>query len=130
MRGSGVATATAAVTALLAAGAAASAALVSGPTLTQASNDAIPTNNTGTTIQDVTHVETDTFAWGPTVVAAFQVGRSSAGFGAAAIGWSTSTDGGQSWSHGLLPGLTTSSPVPDPASYPLVVNQSVAYDAR
>ena len=102
MRGLGVAMAGAVVAGLLTAGAATSAAPVSEPTLTQASNDAIATNNTGTTIQDVTQVETDTFAWGSTVVAAFQVGRTSAGFGAAAIGWSTSTDGGQSWSHGLL----------------------------
>jgi len=130
MRGLGVAMAGAVVAGLLTAGAAATATPVTAPTLTQASNDAIPTNNTGTTIQNVTQVETDTFAWGSTVVAAFQVGRTSAGFGAAAIGWSTSTDSGQSWSHGLLPGLTTSSPNPDPANYPLVVNQSVAYDAR
>jgi len=38
--------------------------------------------------------------------AAFQTGRISQA-GATAIGWATSTDGGTTWSHGFLPGLTT-----------------------
>jgi len=101
---------------------------VTTPTLQQASWGGVG-NKSGTPIQNVTRVETDTFAWGSTVVSAFQVGRSTKGYGAAAIGWATSTNDGRTWSHGLLPGLTLSSPTPNP-NYPLVVNQSVAYDAR
>lgn len=100
---------------------------VTTPTLHQVSWGGVA-NKSGTGIQNVTQVETDTFSWGTTVVSAFQAGRSSKGYGAAAIGYATSTDSGQTWSHGLLPGLTASSPTPN-ASYPLVVNQSVAYDA-
>ena len=85
-------------------------------------------NKSGTSIQSLTQVETDTFSWGSTVVSAYQAGRSTKGFGAAAIGFSTSTDSGRTWTAGLLPGLTASSPSPN-TSYPLVVNQSVAYDA-
>src|SRR5690348_3724783 len=39
---------------------------------------------------------------GKTIVATFQVGRIYDG-GASDIGWSTSTNGGQSWKHGELP---------------------------
>ncbi len=98
------------------------------PSLQQASKGGVA-NHSGTRIFNVTQLETDTFSWGSTVVATFQSGRSAKGSGAAAIGWATSTDDGGTWSHGLLPGLTASSPTPN-ASYPLVVNQSVAYDAR
>jgi hypothetical protein len=54
-----------------------------------------------------TEVEPDIVSWGSTLVGAFQVGRIAAG-GAADIGWATSTDNGAHWSHGYLPGLTTS----------------------
>jgi hypothetical protein len=73
-----------------------------------------------------TEVEPDTFASGSTIVSAFQVGRIPNG-GAAAIGWSTSSDGGTTWSHGLLPGLTKAAPVPGP--YDRGTDASVAYDA-
>ena len=43
---------------------------------------------------------------GSTLVAAFQTGRIAPG-GATDIGWATSTDGGTTWTHGFLPGLTT-----------------------
>ncbi len=45
-------------------------------------------------------------ASGSTLVAPFQTGRISPG-GATNIGWATSTDGGTTWTHGFLPGLTT-----------------------
>src|SRR4051794_35488609 len=51
------------------------------------------------------NVEPDSFSNGSTIVAAFQVGRIFDG-GACAIGFSTSTNNGASWTSGLLPGLT------------------------
>ena len=76
--------------------------------------------------QHATEVEPHMVANGTTLVAAFQTGRISAG-GATDIGWATSTDGGTTWSHGFLPGLTKgegSGPY-DAASDPVV-----AYDAK
>jgi hypothetical protein len=74
-----------------------------------------------------TEVEPDTFAFGSTIVSAFQVGRIYGG-GADAIGWSTSTDGGANWTPGLLPSLTKASTPPGP--YDRGTDASVAYDAR
>ncbi len=51
------------------------------------------------------NVEPDTFSYGSTIVAAFQVGRIYDG-GACAIGFATSTDNGLTWTDGLLPGIT------------------------
>jgi hypothetical protein len=76
--------------------------------------------------QHATEVEPHMFANGQTLVATFQTGRIPLG-GATDIGWATSTDGGSSWSHGFLPGLTKgegSGPY-DAASDPVV-----AYDAK
>jgi hypothetical protein len=69
--------------------------------LTQVSSDPF----TNTTSQHRTEVEPDTFAFGSTIVSAFQVGRFFDG-GGSAIGFATSTDGGATWSNGFLPGLT------------------------
>jgi hypothetical protein len=74
--------------------------------------------------QHATEVEPDTFAFGSTIVSAFQVGRIFSG-GAADIGFATSTDGGATWTNGFLPGITmfqggTFSAASDP---------SVAFDA-
>ena len=57
-----------------------------------------------------THVEPDSFSFGNTLVAVYQVGRSpgSRGGAAAANGWSTTRDGGRTWRSGLLPALTQS----------------------
>jgi len=68
--------------------------------------------------QHETEVEPSAFAWGSTIVSAFQVGRFSDG-GAAAIGWATSTDGGSRWRHGTIP----------TAPYSRVSDSVVAYDA-
>jgi hypothetical protein len=79
------------------------------------------------TSQHATEVEPDTASWGSTVVAVFQVGRIADG-GAANIGWATSRNGGRTWNHGFLPGLT---PASKPAgSWPRISDPSVAYDAR
>src|SRR5437763_13548981 len=92
------------------------------PFVTTISTDTL----TNTASQHHTEVEPDTFAFGTTEVAAFQVGRIYNG-GAGAIGWATSTDGGATWTNGLLPGLTTSAPVPGP--YSRATDPAVAYDA-
>src|SRR3989440_4612557 len=79
--------------------------------------------------QHKTQVEPDTFAFGNTIVAAFQSGRFFDG-GASNIGFATSTDGGQTWTHGFLPGTTIFATPPGPDKYHRVSDPSVAYDAR
>jgi RTX calcium-binding nonapeptide repeat (4 copies) len=76
--------------------------------------------------QHATEVEPDTFAFGSTVVSVFQVGRAFDG-GAVAIGFSTSRDAGATWTNGLLPGVSDSSPRPGPADR--ASDPVVAYDA-
>lgn len=76
--------------------------------------------------QHATEVEPDSFAFGNTDVAAFQVGRIEDG-GATAIGVATSTDGGSHWRSGLLPGLTAFSPAP--GTDPRASDPSVGFDA-
>jgi hypothetical protein len=61
---------------------------------------------TNATSQHATEVEPDSYVFGSTIIAAFQVGRISDG-GAADIGYAISTDGGATWQSGLLPGITT-----------------------
>ena len=60
---------------------------------------------TDTDAQHKTEVEPDSYSWGPTMVAAFQVARVVDG-GGADLGFSTTTDGGKTWTYGYLPGLT------------------------
>jgi hypothetical protein len=55
--------------------------------------------------QHMTEVEPGAFAYGSTIVTAFQVGRVYSG-GGADVGWATSTNAGISWTNGYLPGLT------------------------
>jgi len=76
--------------------------------------------------QHNTEINPDSFSWGSTVVATYQVGRFNAGGSAADIGWATSTNGGSSWQSGLLPSLTASSTPVGP--YPRAVDANVAYD--
>ena len=76
--------------------------------------------------QHATEVEPDSFAFGNTVVATFQVGRVESG-GATAIGIATSVDGGTHWRSGLLPGVTSFSP--QPGQDPRASDPSVAFDA-
>ena len=98
-------------------------AYAAGGTLTKISSDPY----TNPTSNHKTEVEPDTFAFGNTVVSAFQVGRFFDG-GASNIGFATSTNGGETWTHGFLPSSTvfaTPAGVYDRASDP-----SVAYDAK
>jgi hypothetical protein len=69
--------------------------------LTRVSRDTF----TNPTSQHQTEVEPDTFAFGQTIVSAFQVGRFFDG-GGSAIGFATSTNGGATWTNGSLPGIT------------------------
>jgi hypothetical protein len=75
--------------------------------------------------QHQTEVEPDTVAAGSTIVSVFQVGRVFRG-GASNIGWATSTNGGATWSHGYLPGITGNAGGP----FGRASDPSVAYDAR
>jgi hypothetical protein len=76
--------------------------------------------------QHESEVEPDSFTFGRTTVAVFQVGRRFDG-AATNIGFAVTTDDGKTWRSGLLPGLTVASVPPGPharASDPVV-----AYDA-
>src|SRR5436305_13026594 len=82
---------------------------------------------TNTTSQHATELEPDTFAFGGTVVATFQVGRFFNG-GASDIGFVRSGNGGASWdAPGFLPGMTFTSGASSP--YERVSDPSVAYDS-
>jgi hypothetical protein len=78
------------------------------------------------TSQHQTEVEPDAFAYGNTIVAAFQVARIYSG-GGADIGFATSKDGGQTWTNGYLPGLTQWY---QGGSNSAASDASVAYDAK
>jgi len=108
----------------------ASSAFAGGVMLKQISSDPF-TNTTaidGVAVFHKTQEEPDTFAFGSTIVSAFQVARFHNG-GADDIGWATSTDGGKSWTHGFLPGLTfQGGDLTSP--YERVSDASVAFDAR
>ena len=77
--------------------------------------------------QHETEVEPDSFTYGPTTVATFQVGRR---FGGAAtnIGYAVTKDDGRTWTRGLLPGLTTASVPAGPHSN--ASDPVVAHDAK
>jgi hypothetical protein len=89
--------------------------------LTQVSSDPY----TDSQAQHRTEVEPDTFSFGSTIVSTFQVGRVFGG-GSSNIGFATSSDGGATWTHGFLPGITTNAGGP----YGQASDASVAYDAR
>src|SRR5580704_15323981 len=91
-------------------------------TLTQISTDpfTVPPG------QHATEVEPHMLANGSTLVSAFQTGRIAPG-GATAIGWATSTDGGSTWTHGFLPGLTVGN---GSGPYSAASDPAVAYDAK
>jgi hypothetical protein len=80
----------------------------------RASNDPFRTGES----QHATEVEPDSFAFGKTMVAVFQVGRVFDG-GAHAIGFAVSRDAGRTWKRGFLPGLV-----------PRASDPSVVYDRR
>jgi BNR repeat-like domain len=81
--------------------------------------------------QHSTEVEPHMLANGTTLVAAFQVGRiprnAAPRGGATDIGWATSTDGGTTWTHGSLPGLTKGEGT---GPYDAASDPVVAFDAK
>jgi hypothetical protein len=91
-------------------------------TLVKLSTD--PFHNTAS--EHRTEVEPDTFAFGSTVVSTFQVARVFGG-GGADIGFATSTDGGTTWTHGSLPGLTVDY---KGGTFASASDPSVVYDAK
>jgi hypothetical protein len=95
---------------------------VTAPQLVPLSSD--PYTTTGS--QHATEVEPDTLSIGATMVSVFQVGRFTNG-GSNDIGWVTTTDSGQTWAHGFLPGITTSQ---GGGTWARVSDPSVAYDAK
>lgn len=76
--------------------------------------------------QHATEVEPHVLSNGTTLVAGFQTGRIAPG-GATAIGFSTSTDGGVTWTNGFLPGLTTGF---GGGPYNAASDAAVAFDAK
>lgn len=76
-----------------------------------------------------TEVEPDIFGWGNTLVSTFHVARrpGSIGWGSGGIGFATSTDGGTTWKHGDLPGLTVNY---KDGKFGAAADPSVAYDAK
>jgi BNR repeat protein len=74
--------------------------------------------------QHETAVEPDDFAWGTTVVAAFQLGRRESG-AAANIGTAVSTDAGRTWRRSVLPGVTVNAGGTETAAS----DPTVGYDA-
>jgi len=74
--------------------------------------------------QHETAVEPENFAFGNTVVAAFQLGRRDGG-AAANIGTAVSHDGGRTWQRAVLPGVTVNAGGPETAAS----DPTVAYDA-
>src|SRR4029453_8690682 len=79
--------------------------------------------------QHATEVEPDTFAFGATVLATYQVGRFFDG-GSTDIGYARSMDGGATWdTASFLPGMTfTSGDTSSP--FERVSDPSVAYDPK
>ena len=76
--------------------------------------------------QHATIAEPDSYAFGSTVVAAYQAGRFRDG-GAVNIGWATSRDSGRTWRSGTLPSLTVRSRPAGP--WARASDPAVAYDA-
>jgi hypothetical protein len=91
------------------------------PGLTQVSTDPF----TNTSSQHATEVEPDTFAFGNTIVASSQVGRFNNG-GGSDINFMTSTNGGSTWTSGMLPGITV---FQGGGTWARVSDPSVAFDS-
>ena len=89
--------------------------------LTQLSQDTF----TNPSSQHATEVEPSAFTWGSTIVTAFQVARIYGG-GGADIGFAASTDSGQTWTNGYLPGITV---FQGNGTYQAASDAAVAYDA-
>jgi hypothetical protein len=76
-----------------------------------------------------TEVEPHTFSYGSTIVGTYHVARrpGSIGWGSADIGFSTSTNGGSTWTYGYLPGMTINY---KGGTFGATADPAVAYDAK
>ncbi len=90
--------------------------------LTQISTDTF----TNTTSQHETEVEPASYSFGNTIVSTFQVGRFTDG-GSSDIGFSTSTNGGTTWTNGNLPGITK---IEGTGNYDRASDTSVVYNVK
>jgi hypothetical protein len=94
---------------------------------------AVPMNTISTdpyinpTSHHQTEVEPDTYSFGSTVVAAFQVGRFNNG-GASNLGYATSTNSGATWVHGFMPATTVYATPAGP--WARISDPSVTYDVK
>ncbi len=79
-----------------------------------------------TTSAHATEVEPATYSNGLTIVTAFQIGRFTDG-GSSDLGFSTSKDGGSTWTFGNLPGVTK---LEGSGTYDRASDPSVVYDAK
>ena len=82
--------------------------------------------STNSDSQHETAVEPDSFAFGSTIVTAFQLGRRAQG-AAASIGTAVSYDAGRTWLRSSLPSVTVNSQPPGPET--AASDPAVAYDA-
>lgn len=90
--------------------------------LTRLSAD--PYTNKGA--EHATEVEPDIYAHGSTIVTVFQTGRFGSG-GSDDIGWATSIDGGTTWQHGFLPGITVHQ---NGGAWQRVSDPAIGYDPK
>jgi hypothetical protein len=81
---------------------------------------------TNTAAEHATEIEPDIYSHGSTIVAVFQTGRFASG-GSDDIGFATSTNGGSTWQHGFLPGITTHQ---GGGVWARVSDPAVAYDPK
>ena len=80
---------------------------------------------TNSTSNHRTEIEPDTYAYGTTIVAAYQAGRFFDG-GSSNNGWATSADNGHTWKYGFLPDTTTFAGGP----YDRISDPTIVYDAK
>ncbi len=85
-----------------------------------------PYTDAGSSHQHKTQVEPDSFAFGQTIVALTQSGRWFSGGGSSNLVFSSSQNGGRTWTTGGLPGTTINSGGP----WPRISDPSVAFDPQ
>jgi hypothetical protein len=87
-----------------------------------------PYTDAGSGHQHKTQLEPDSFAFGQTIVGVTQSGRWFSGGGSSNIVYSSSQNGGHTWTTGGLPGTTVNANPPGP--WPRISDPSVAYDPQ
>lgn len=119
----GIALATALILSTLSVMLFSSFASASGSGLVKLSSD--PYTNSSS--QHKTQVEPDNYSYGSTIVNVVQSGRFFDG-GSSNLGWATSTDNGQTWTHGFMPGTTVYAT--PKGKYDRISDPAVVYDAK